>query len=143
MQTRNNKTYQVINDTWYDCRTPADLIKVLERVRQDHTRIHLYYGDTDTGRVWEEGTQKEMGTLGRSMGPIKIPLLIRTSRSMGGEAILDHCILQIRKSPISRSGELLYQHPALTRLQHQQVCDVLDRVHKEGKVCLVRGHVRS
>src|SRR5208282_5666825 len=108
-----NKTYQVVNGTAYDHRTPADLIRILERVREDRTRIHLYYGDTDTGRMWEEGTQKERGTIGRSTGIYKIPLLVRTSRSMGGEAILDYCILQLSES---RGGKVLWRHPAYQKV---------------------------
>ena len=36
-----------------------------------------------------------IGTVGRSCGPYKIPLLIKNSRSTGGGAILDSCVIRI------------------------------------------------
>ena len=43
------------------------------------------------------------------MGPVKVPLLIANSRSIGGGAILDFCIVRIRTAA---GGRVLYQHPA-------------------------------
>jgi hypothetical protein len=42
------------------------------------------------------------------MGPVKVPLLVANRRSLGGGAILDHCIVRIRASA---GGRVLYQHP--------------------------------
>ena len=43
------------------------------------------------------------------MGPLKVPLLIHNSRSHGGSALLDHCIVRIRGT--GDKGRVLYQHP--------------------------------
>ena len=101
----SDKQYNVVNDTAYDSRTPTDLVALLERLRQNKTRCVFVYGNVETGVPWGESTL-DRGTIGRSMGSYKIPLLIRTSRSMGGEGILDHCILQVRES---KGGKVLYQ----------------------------------
>ena len=89
--------YQVVNGTYYHISTPNDLINKLEAIRNNRQRVILYYGNVETGEFWESATP-ERGTIGRSMGPVKIPLLIRTYRSYGGEGILDHCILKIIES---------------------------------------------
>ena len=97
---------QVVNDTWYHRDTPAELVALLERCRTTtHQRIRLIYGDVATGKAWGEDS-RDAGTIGRSMGTKKIPLLVRTSRSMGGEAILTHCIVKVLES---RGSSVLYE----------------------------------
>lgn len=100
--------YQIVNGTSYHVATPAAVIEVLERVRQNRTRIHVSYGDRTSGLDWLEEWDIT-GYLGRSMGPVKVPLLIANRRSTGGGAMLDHCIVRIRASA---GGRVLYQHPA-------------------------------
>lgn len=105
------KTYKIINGTSYDERTPNEVIQVLESARLNHTRLHISLGETadpNVGFDWLEEFES-YGYIGRSMGPIKVPLLIANSRSLGGGAILDHCIVRIRESA---GGRVLYQHPA-------------------------------
>jgi hypothetical protein len=100
--------YQIVNGTSYHAETPASVVEVLERARLSRTRIHVSYGDTGTGKDWLEEFDVS-GYVGRSMGPVKVPLLIANRRSTGGGAILDHCIVRIRQSA---GGRVLYQHPA-------------------------------
>jgi hypothetical protein len=111
----SSKEYKVINGTSYDARTPYGLCDVLERLREKgrtpNARVVLVYGNVETGEVWEDATPMR-GTIGRSMGSVKIPLLIRTRRSFGGEGILDHCILSVRASV---GGACYYEHPILNR----------------------------
>jgi hypothetical protein len=47
-----------------------------------------------------------MGTIGRSTGTIKIPLLINNSRSFGGPGLLDDCIIKI-----TVDKKTVYSHP--------------------------------
>lgn len=99
--------YQRIGETCYHVDTPQAVINVLEQARNSHQRVRLHYGDKDTGRDWHDEHDVE-GYIGRSMGTIKIPLLVHNTRSMGGGAILDHRIVKISTSV---GGYVLYQHP--------------------------------
>jgi hypothetical protein len=101
------KTYKLINGTSYHDETPDEVIRVLESARQSHTRLHISLGDTGSGKDWLEEFETH-GYVGRSMGPIKVPLIVANFRSLGGGAILDHCIVRIRTSA---GGRVLYQHP--------------------------------
>lgn len=69
-------------------------------------RVRIWYGDTETGRSWNE-EHEVTGTIGRSCGNIKIPLLLKNSRSYGGGALLDDCIVRIDDIHQKRT---LYKH---------------------------------
>lgn len=122
------KPYQVINGTSYDTRTPEEVIRVLESARLNRTRLHISLGETTTGKDWLEEFETH-GYVGRSMGPVKVPLLIANRRSLGGGAILDHCIVRIRTAA---GGRVLYQHP-------QYHFGVLEIRHKAEPVELTDG----
>ncbi len=91
------REYQIVNGTSYDARTKQEVIDVLETARKNNTRIILDYGDVKTGSSWNE-TYDITGTLGRSTGKNKISILLYNKRSIGGGAILDHCIIGIKTS---------------------------------------------
>lgn len=93
----DQKKYKEYNGTFYDIKTPQEVIDVLENARLNRTRILLDYGDVKTGKTWGE-VNDITGYVGRSTGSIKIPLLIHNSRSLGGGGILDHCIIAIYTS---------------------------------------------
>ncbi len=111
------KKYQIVNGTSYHDETPDDVIRVLESARLNRTRLHVSLGETEgpqAGRDWLEEFETQ-GYVGRSMGPVKVPLLVANRRSTGGGAILDHCVVRIRTSS---GGRVLYQHP---KYQHGQL----------------------
>ena len=92
------------------------VIEVLERVHQSRQRIRIHYGytgpdpdnlDVEIGRSWGE-EHDVIGTVGRSTGSQKIPLLIANARSMGGGGILVARIIRIQSCP---EGYDLYTHP--------------------------------
>jgi hypothetical protein len=95
--------------TYYSEKTPDDVIRVLESLRGTSQRIKIYVGDRVTGKDWMEESDKT-GKIGRSSGPIKIPILLSTVDSTGGGAILDDCIVKIVTSP-SLGSRILYKHP--------------------------------
>ena len=102
---KESSKYKEVNGTSYHSETAEKVINVLENVRMSKTRITLDYGDVKTGVSWGE-VYDISGTIGRSTGTIKIPLLIHNKRSYGGGGILDHCIIGIKES---RGGRILYK----------------------------------
>lgn len=89
--------YTVVNGTFYDAGTAPEVIQVLERARETRTRLAV---------VYEPESAIQFGRVGRSMGPVKIPLLVHNSRSLGGEPICTRIITEIRESA---GGRVLYR----------------------------------
>ena len=104
----HSTTYKIYpSGTAYHIETPARVCEILENARTSGQRIQIYYGDAATGKNWNE-EHDTRGTIGRSCGSVKIPILIATSRSLGGGSILDHRIVKIR----NKYG-IIYRHENL------------------------------
>lgn len=69
-------------------------------------RVRIWYGDTETGRSWNE-EYNVTGYISRSTGNIKIPILINNSISYDGDSLLDDCIIRIDDIQQKRT---LYKH---------------------------------
>lgn len=95
------------NGIYFHADTSVEVVRALEAARQARTRIRIRLGDTETGRDWLEEHEVE-GTLSSSLGPLRVGLLIHNRRSLGGGAMLDHCIVRIIET---RTGRVLYSHP--------------------------------
>lgn len=91
--------------TFFHDTTPQPVINVLETARANGSRVRLFFGNLETGQDWLEENDV-CGTIGRSMGPLKVPLLIANHRSMGGGAILTDSIVRILVH-----GRETYRHP--------------------------------
>ena len=86
----------------------CDKVKnVLTECYNNQGRVRIWYGDIDTGVSWLD-EYDVVGTIGRSTGQQKIPLLIKNSRSSGGGGILCHCIIRI---DVIGSRHIIYKHP--------------------------------
>lgn len=92
--------------TWFDPDTHPEVKRQLELAIKGRYRLRIEYGDRETGQAL--GDRPMGGRISRSMGPMKVPLLIRRAGSYGGESILDACIVKISETP---GGRLLWQHP--------------------------------
>ena len=77
----------------YD-RVDEKLMRVLCNAYSGNYRIRLWYGDRKTGRSWDE-EYNVTGRVGRTMGVIKIPILVYNKRCYGGTAILTGSIIRI------------------------------------------------
>jgi len=80
---------------------------ILVLAHEKKLRVRFWYGDIETGKSWND-EYGVVGTIGRSCGMKKIPLLIQRKNSTGGGGILDECIIKIVNVA---TKEVLYQHP--------------------------------
>lgn len=90
----------------YHVDTPPAVIEQLDRAYQSGARVRLFYGDAATGEDWLS-EYDVTGTLGRSTGQFKIPLIIANSRSHGGPGLIEHCIVRMLVD-----GREVYRHPS-------------------------------
>jgi hypothetical protein len=107
-----NDSLVEFNGTYYHKETDKNVIEVLDRFMNcasfKCTRLKLYFGNVITGKDWGEENDC-IGYIGRSSGDIKIPILLKNSKSTGGGSILDHCIVKIEYAN-KRCGGILYQN---------------------------------
>lgn len=94
---------RLASGTCYHADTAEPVVEILETVRQNQRKVRLFYGDTQTGQSWFE-EHDVVGMIGRSMGPIKVPLLVPPG-DIGGPALLDQCIIRI-----DTPRKVLFQH---------------------------------
>ena len=102
--------------TWFDPDTHPEVKRQLELAMKGGYRLRIEYGDRETGQAWDD--RPNAGTISRSMGPMKVPLLIRRAGSYGGDSVLDACIVKISETP---GGRLLWQHPTYTPAPKKEV----------------------
>ena len=99
----NKKTFYVTD------KVPPRVIQVLESLIRSGERVHLFKGDADTGEDWLDDFEV-VGRIGRSMGPMRVPLLIEEGEDCGGPILCD-CILRIQRLA---DGKDLYRHANYT-----------------------------
>lgn len=100
--------YMQDGELWFHPETNESVRCALLTAYRNRTRgrIRIWYGDVASGKSWLE-EYDVLGTVGRSMGQFKVPLLIANSRSSGGGAILDHRIVRVNWV----NGNTLFKHP--------------------------------
>jgi hypothetical protein len=101
------ETYKVVGKLSFNLKTDDRVCLILNKLHLNRHRVKLTYGNIETGKSWND-VYDTIGTIGRSTGTYKIPLLIKTVRSMGGCGILDSCILKITDLT---TNTVLYVHP--------------------------------
>ncbi|GBG14383.1 uncharacterized protein NMK_1982 [Novimethylophilus kurashikiensis] len=124
--------YRAIEDkeTWFDARTPEQVRKVLEAYRKSGNRVRIFLGDESTGRDWMD-EHDMMGRIGRSMGPMKSPLLISDDED-GGPALLTSCIVRIVDVTTRKD---VYRHPQyhLPEMELRSISDEDGYTDSKGK----------
>lgn len=84
--------YKIVKGTAYHVATPEVVVNLLEHARGNGLIVKIVYGDVKSGKPW--GDHPEIGTVGRSMGEIKIPLVV-PANDIGGPAILSDSIVDL------------------------------------------------
>jgi hypothetical protein len=96
--------------TYYHAAAPRQVVDALAAAASDGSKVRIHYGDPRTGKDWLEEFGVE-GTLSRSMGPLRVPLII-SGNSQWGEPLVDHCIVRLEVRPAARRAfEDVYRHP--------------------------------
>jgi hypothetical protein len=108
----NTIKYKIVDGTAYHEETPDAVIEIIEEARHSNRTICLRFclGDTSTGKDWCEENYT-VGYIGRSTGEIKVPLLLKSTKSSGGDALLDNCIVKIDKKESGKLYQEVYRHP--------------------------------
>lgn len=132
---KTERTYKVHAGLTFSTETPENLMRLLVHLHNSQKRVLLTYGNLNTGKLWESATP-ERGRLGRSTGRRKVLLLVRTARSLGGEALVDDCILQVRES---KGGKVLWTHPILTDTYEVVDKQYLGRLDPSAEGIVFRG----
>jgi hypothetical protein len=93
--------------TYFQPGTDPKVAKALERCRRTCRKVRLMLGNLETGVPWLE-EYDVVGTIGRSSGPLREPLLVEENDSFG-LPVLAHCALALIDW---QTGKFLYRHPA-------------------------------
>jgi len=135
----DGKTYKVSeSNMWFNIGTPDKVVEELEKAYVNHSKILYRYGDVVTGRDWMDEYDL-CGIVGCSTGSIKIPLIIKTSRSRGGGGILTDCIVRLMVN-----GREVYRNPNYKVPQFAPEYDSGELVTLPVKVkCKDNDHVAS
>ena len=114
---QNNRPYEVrykdldgfkffeIGNLSFDRPVRYNLFILLNRLYLSRERVEIVYGDPSNGKRWSDPSLR--GRIGRSTGNVKIPLLIKTARSIGGEGLLCGNILFITDA---KSRNMIYNY---------------------------------
>ena len=121
----------VYNGTTYNDKTPLELVNAIETARISGKRVRLFLGNQETGQVWHE-SYSVYGTIGRSTGTSKIPLMIANSRSSGGSGLLDDRILAVQYLDSMRFA---YKHPLFEIPRYIMVTEDLPEGYTVGVNC--------
>jgi hypothetical protein len=124
------QNYKVIDGISFHLETPDKVCRILANYcGSRNTRLRIFLGDRNTGKDWFEAWDT-VGYIGRSTGNIKIPLMISRKDSMGGGAILDHCIVKI-----TIDKKTVYKHPNYHCPIEKRGCEIWDT---EKNQCIYR-----
>ena len=104
----------IVNGTTYKA-SPA-VAQIIERCRSSGKRFRFHLGDPESGRAWGD---VDIGRIGRSMGPVKIPIVLSNRRSIGGHGLLDACVIKIEYANNSQGG-VVWKHPAFEKNEDQE-----------------------
>ena len=108
--------YKIRNETSYHADTPDIVAEIIDNARIAGQKIRLWYGSG--GHTWPE-EYDTVGYIGRSTGPIKVPLLLSRKTSIDGSTIIDHCICRIDVKNEKNQIITIYRDPKIMQYHYQ------------------------
>jgi len=93
-------------ETFFDADTPLKVQQVLENARKRKIRCRIWLGDNATGLAWLE-EHEVVGHIGRSQGPLRVPLMITREREISGGTISTASVIRVDFQGTVRPA---YQH---------------------------------
>lgn len=102
------------------------MMGILERLYNSGQRVILHYGDTETGRDYDEVHDIE-GYVRKSTGTKPIYILVNNHRAFGGGAILVDSIVKIETS---RGRVELFKNSKYHRVPYCAYCGIQKHEHR-------------
>ena len=96
-QLHNNVEYKVCEGLFFKSCTSDQLVNIITYLYLTKDKVRLYYGNNETGEVSLDEYDL-YGTIGKSTGIIKVPLLIPKINSISGSAISTSLIVGIART---------------------------------------------
>lgn len=123
-------------DLWFHKDTPPKVAEVIHAAYCQRNlpegRVRIWCGDVKTGRAWEE-EYDVTGTVGRTTGAWKVPILVARAGALDGQEIPTAHIVRISCT----DGRTLYKHPKFHTGLEQAYVNV------DNVVCLPGGAVHA
>jgi len=98
------------------------LLRALEEIYHSNRRVRIWYGDTTTGRSWNDEFDVT-GTISTSTGEVACLILLRKISSFGGGALLDSSIVRIDDIAARKT---IYKHPQFNVQLKVEDLEVID-----------------
>jgi len=114
--------------TWFKKDTRDAVKKVIDRLIHTGETVRVFYGDSETGKS-SMNEFDMIGTVGRSSGVLKVPLLLSQSDGFGDPMQDDRIIRIIRVG----DHKNLYKHPGF----HVPEMKIVEGEHPKFKVSVV------
>lgn len=114
--------------TWFKKGTPDAVKKVIDRLIHTGEKVRVFYGDPKTGKSTLDEFDM-IGSLARSTGVLKTPLLLSESDGFGAPLLDDKVIRIIRVS----DHKNLYKHPGF----HVPEMKIVEGEHHQFKASVV------
>jgi len=123
----------------YHDKTIEPVKRALEKAYAAKCNVRLFFGDTQTGHVWPD-EHDVYGKIGRSTGPVHVPLIIEPRRD-GGPHILDHCIVGIVRAGTDGRWDWLYRHEKFNC--GKWTVEPITTYHMNGEELLAKGYTHQ
>lgn len=86
--------YEEIGGTYFKKETSKEVVQLINQLIESKQRVRLFYGDSVTGRDWCR-RYDTIGYIGRTMGEIPRPVLLKEKQCIDGYGIEEQNIVKL------------------------------------------------